>query len=78
MGWILPVSLPFCDTCNRLRLDARGRLRRCLMDPEGFPLRQALAGDGEVAAREGLAQYIAGKRSPEQMSTDLPMVKLGG
>ncbi len=78
VGWILPVSLPFCVTCNRLRLDARGRLRRCLMDIEGFALREALAGNGEVAARAGLARYIAGKRPPTEMSTDLPMVKLGG
>lgn len=78
VGWILPVSLPFCDTCNRLRLDAGGRFRRCLMDPEGLPLRQNLAKDGEVATRDALARYIAGKRPPEKMSTDLPMVKLGG
>jgi cyclic pyranopterin phosphate synthase len=78
VGWILPVSLPFCDTCNRLRLDAGGRLRRCLMDLEGYPLREALATDGDVAARAGLTRYIAGKRPPTEMSTDLPMVKLGG
>lgn len=78
VGWILPVSLPFCGTCNRLRLDALGRLRRCLMDVEGFPLREALARDGDVAIRQRLAGYIADKSPPGEMSTDLPMVKLGG
>ena len=31
LGFISPVSLPFCSTCGRLRLTADGRLRLCLL-----------------------------------------------
>jgi cyclic pyranopterin phosphate synthase len=41
-GWIEPVSHSFCEGCHRLRLDPRGCLRRCLMDPEPFPLLERL------------------------------------
>ncbi len=30
VGFISPVSVPFCEDCDRLRLDSRGRLRACL------------------------------------------------
>ncbi len=30
MGFINPVSEPFCDDCNRIRLTAEGKLRTCL------------------------------------------------
>jgi cyclic pyranopterin phosphate synthase len=30
VGFISPVSVPFCGECDRLRLDSRGRLRACL------------------------------------------------
>lgn len=77
VGWITPQSHPFCSGCVRLRLDARGRLRRCLMDPETLDLREALA-RGKAAAREALAAYLGGKRPPAAMVSELPMVSVGG
>ncbi|MGQ9915502.1 MAG: GTP 3',8-cyclase MoaA [Thermogutta sp.] len=36
VGFITPMSVPFCDSCDRLRLTADGRLFPCLMDgPRG-------------------------------------------
>jgi GTP 3',8-cyclase len=32
VGFISAMSQPFCQTCNRLRLTARGELRSCLFD----------------------------------------------
>jgi len=32
VGFISAMSKPFCETCNRLRLTARGELRSCLFD----------------------------------------------
>ncbi len=32
IGFISPMSRPFCETCNRLRLTATGELRSCLFD----------------------------------------------
>lgn len=78
VGWILPVSRPFCASCDRLRLDARGRLRRCLMDPQRLELARILADSGEAAARQALDDYLAGKRPPTAMDSRLPMAQLGG
>ncbi|MCB0481412.1 MAG: GTP 3',8-cyclase MoaA [Flavobacteriales bacterium] len=37
-GIISPVSSPFCESCNRLRLTADGRLKNCLFGQEEFNL----------------------------------------
>ena len=77
VGWITPRSHPFCGACNRLRLDARGMLRRCLMDPRTLSL-PALRQRRGPGAADALAEYLAGKRPPGAMASDLPMVSVGG
>lgn len=42
IGIISGLSCPACSGCNRLRLTARGVLLRCLFDPAGLDLRDAL------------------------------------
>jgi cyclic pyranopterin phosphate synthase len=42
IGFINPVSEPFCDDCNRLRLTADGRLRTCLFSLNETDLRGPL------------------------------------
>ena len=55
LGFITPVSEPFCRGCERLRLGPDGRLKVCLFDRGGIDLRPALRGDRAGAARvEGL------------------------
>ncbi len=44
IGFITPISEPFCAHCNRLRISARGELRPCLFSPESFDLLPALRG----------------------------------
>ncbi|MDT0631561.1 GTP 3',8-cyclase MoaA [Rubrivirga sp. S365] len=39
VGFIASESRPFCATCSRLRLTARGHLRACLMSEDGRDLR---------------------------------------
>lgn len=76
-GWIDPVSHAFCDDCDRLRLDARGRLRRCLMDDHAFPLVDLLRrGEADVAAAAAL--YVGGKRPPDEMTIGSAMASIGG
>ncbi|HKS72738.1 MAG TPA: GTP 3',8-cyclase MoaA [Terriglobales bacterium] len=77
VGWITPRSHPFCHSCNRLRLDARGRLFRCLMDSSSFNLRSALHG-GDRAAEQELAAYLAGKVAPQAMEQANAMNLIGG
>jgi GTP 3',8-cyclase len=51
IGFINPVSEPFCGDCNRVRLTADGRLRTCLFSLNETDLRaliRAGADDGEL------------------------------
>jgi cyclic pyranopterin phosphate synthase len=51
IGFINPVSEPFCADCNRIRLTADGRLRTCLFSLRETDLRSPLreaAGDREL------------------------------
>ncbi len=51
IGFINPVSEPFCGDCNRIRLTADGRLRTCLFSLNETDLRgplRAAAGDHEL------------------------------
>jgi GTP 3',8-cyclase len=52
IGFVNPVSEPFCAGCNRIRLTAEGRLRTCLFSLGETDLREPLrdgAGDAEIA-----------------------------
>jgi len=42
VGFIDPVSKPFCQACNRLRLTADGKLRNCLFGREEWDVKNAL------------------------------------
>jgi GTP 3',8-cyclase len=51
IGFISPVSEPFCGDCNRIRITAEGMLRTCLFSMGETDLREPLrsgAGDDEV------------------------------
>jgi len=55
VGFINPVSEPFCASCDRIRLTADGQLRTCLFATEETDLRAVLRSD---ASDEDLAQAI--------------------
>jgi cyclic pyranopterin phosphate synthase len=55
IGFINPVSEPFCADCNRVRLTAEGKLRTCLFSVNETDLREPLR---EGAADAELAQVI--------------------
>lgn len=42
IGFISPVSEPFCNYCNKLRLSADGVLRSCLQSSQGIDLKKTL------------------------------------
>jgi GTP 3',8-cyclase len=50
MGFISPVSEPFCGDCNRIRLTAEGQLRTCLFSMNETDLRSPLR-DGATDAQ---------------------------
>ena len=55
IGFISPVSEPYCGTCNRMRLTADGKFHLCLLNDDELDVRRALRsarGDGlDEAAR---------------------------
>jgi cyclic pyranopterin phosphate synthase len=46
VGFINPISEPFCASCDRIRLTAEGGLRTCLFSQEETDLRAILRGGG--------------------------------
>ena len=53
IGFVNPVSEPFCSTCDRIRLTADGQLRTCLFSRREWDLKKPLregASDEELAA----------------------------
>lgn len=42
LGFIAPVSQPFCGACNRLRITAEGRIRPCLFSHDEWDLKPIL------------------------------------
>jgi GTP 3',8-cyclase len=54
IGFINPVSEPFCADCNRVRLTAEGKLRTCLFSLHETDLRAPLRADASDAEVEVL------------------------
>jgi cyclic pyranopterin phosphate synthase len=85
IGLITAMSAHFCDTCNRLRLTAKGQLRPCLLSDETVdiltPLREN-ATDAELAAC--FSQAIWRKQNKHHMNftrdrmLQTKMVSIGG
>lgn len=64
IGFIDPVTSPFCDRCDRLRLTADGQFRNCLFSTTEWDARAVLRGGGsddEIAAL--LQACVAAKRA---------------
>jgi cyclic pyranopterin phosphate synthase len=78
VGWITPRSHPFCSSCDRLRLDARGQLRRCLMDPAMLDLPRAVGAWDTTSVRREFDKYFSQKRPPLMMDSSFAMSQIGG
>jgi len=57
MGIISPVTEPFCERCDRLRVTSDGRLRPCLSEPGAVDLRALL--DAGADSRALAAEFRA-------------------
>ena len=70
VGFIDPVSHPFCDRCDRLRLTADGQLRNCHVSTVEWDVRHVLriAGDdAEIVSL--LRECVAAKRAAHGIDT---------
>jgi GTP 3',8-cyclase len=84
VGFISPVSEPYCGACNRMRLTADGRFHLCLLNDDELDVKQALrAGGGEAEVARILLKAVSlkptGHRLDEGVSTrDRSMFQIGG
>lgn len=68
VGFISPVSEPYCGSCNRLRLTADGRFHLCLLHDDELDVRSVLrSGGNEDAVRQTLLQAVRTKPSGHQL-----------
>lgn len=85
IGFINPVSQPFCSDCNRLRITAEGQVRNCLFSTEEWDARAVLRGGG---SDRDLAQLLRncvhskkpghGIDSPDFIKPQRAMYQIGG
>lgn len=62
IGLIAPYAPGFCDSCNRLRVTARGRMRLCLFGDGGVDLRPLLQSDDDrVELQARIRDALTGK-----------------
>lgn len=84
IGFISPVSNPFCGDCNRLRLTADGELRMCLLRDDEVQLRTLLrsgADDDQLRATIRHAVWLKpwGHGLPEKIHPrNRNMAQIGG
>ena len=82
VGFINPVSEPFCGLCSRMRLTSDARLRPCLLNDREFDLRPALQHDTPVAAIQEMFLVAAHRKVASGITTPTQrprtMVAIGG
>ena len=62
MGFINPMSEPFCMQCDRVRLSATGEFRTCMFQARGADIRELLrSGADDAWIRRHLVEAVRGK-----------------
>jgi GTP 3',8-cyclase len=87
IGFISPVSEPYCGTCNRMRLTADGKFHLCLLNDDELDVRKALRSGNGDGGMNRIAQILlraveakpTGHHLLEGRSTqDRSMYQIGG
>jgi cyclic pyranopterin phosphate synthase len=84
VGFISPVSRPYCGNCNRMRLTADGRFHLCLLNDDELDVRRALRdGATDAVIQRLLMQAVAAKPTGHHLergisTEDRNMYQLGG
>ena len=83
IGFISPVSEPFCSECNRLRLTATGQLYPCLFSDNGLDIRTPLRSHASLeTVKDLIRQAIAAKPQDHRFDEEEPeqtkMSRMGG
>jgi len=85
VGFINPVSQPFCGDCNRLRITAEGQVRNCLFSTVEWDARAVIRGGGsDEQLAELVRECVSAKKpghgidSPEFLRPRRAMYQIGG
>lgn len=83
VGFISPVSRPYCGTCNRMRLTADGKFHLCLLNDDELDVRRALAEGGLSAVGDVLLRAVGAKPTGHRLQQNetierREMFQLGG
>ena len=86
VGFISPVSEPYCGTCNRMRLTAAGKFHLCLLNDDELDVRRALRserGEGLDEVARILLRAVALKPTGHHLldgrsTSERSMYQLGG
>jgi cyclic pyranopterin phosphate synthase len=85
IGFVSPVTEPFCSSCDRIRLTADGRLRTCLFSRREWDLREPLrSGATDRELRELIREAVAHKElkhrinDPGFVRANRSMSQIGG
>jgi len=84
LGFISPLSDPFCADCNRMRLTADGKLRLCLLKEDELDLRSILRNGGTddellESIRDGIRKKPWGHElSNNRFALNRSMNQIGG
>jgi cyclic pyranopterin phosphate synthase len=75
LGLVTPMTEPFCDDCDRVRLTSDGKLLSCLFDTNYYDLKPLLRGGGSDSE---LASFIreAVKKKPDGVGY-MPWIRNG-
>jgi GTP 3',8-cyclase len=84
VGFISPVSEPYCGTCNRMRLTADGKFHLCLLNDDELDVRKALrsgastAQIGEILVRAVTLKPTGHHLLAGRSTQDRSMYQIGG
>ncbi len=82
IGFITPISDSYCDTCSRMRLTSKGKLRACLAYDDHVDAKKAIQDRNREATiakfRRAIDDKPAGHRWRDGQVTETGMSVLGG
>jgi cyclic pyranopterin phosphate synthase len=84
IGIITPVSGHFCESCNRIRVTAAGRVRGCLFSEQSVNLKPLLQGSDPTPLQETLRRIVTEKPGRHHLAEEgeeqsrVNMSRIGG
>lgn len=84
IGIITPVSGHFCESCNRIRVTAAGRVRGCLFSEQSINLKPLLQGSDPAPLQETLRRIVTEKPGRHRLAQEgeeqsrVNMSRIGG